>query len=422
MITAIDLGIARRVRRLLPWAVIAIAAAIRVLDAANTPPARALDFAILPSVQYAHQEIWGHSPSQFAPQLAATNEITPGQRVDLLVLVTGYGVGADSKANVSYELVIHQPGSAPNRLADPIWVAENSQVTDPRAILFPKGIVRYRLDPGDPLGEYRFEVTVRDHQDSSSLTKSVTITVTSVEESFSPPADFDPVNFVPGYYQNPQPSLALAALAALGRTPLAERKADGLGAILGFYDQILADNPWLLPHFKKQLAMATDPKERRLFAAVLAFAQREDRRFGTDLPRDARRALEAARAEPLPVPSPEPLAGGQLDVLWGRFFASGKYAPIADLVAIVQAYEPHRGRLEAHKQQKTKAKTVPLEVRKDAVLGSALWSLGSNARQHRLVRAYVTEMAAANNLAPEMKPMLEAVLAWQPNAPGRSNP
>jgi hypothetical protein len=44
------------------------------------PPSGKLDFAIFPSVQYAHDDIWYHIPSRFQPVLAVAREVAPGQR------------------------------------------------------------------------------------------------------------------------------------------------------------------------------------------------------------------------------------------------------------------------------------------------------------------------------------------------------
>ena len=386
------------------------------LSAAPPGSTAGFDFEIFPSVQYAHTDIFSHTPSARTPELALTQEIAPGQRLDLLVIVRGFGVDADSRAHVTYELTIHNPNGKTQSPPDNVVVADNIKI-DPNALLFPARIVSFNVDPGDPSGEYRFEVAAHDHIGGGMVTKSATVRVSATADSLPLPADLDPARFMGDYYQRPQPRLALPVLAALSHTPFAQRKVDLQGPLFGFYEQVLADNPWLLPQFKTRLATSTDEAERRMFALVLAYTQRRDPNFGDELPRSAQTALATARNEPLPLPSREPLSGGQLDLLWGGFFASGRFEPIAQLVAVAATYLPYRGKLEEFRKLSPRPKTAPPEVYKDAILGSALWSLGSNAHQHTLVHDYLVALQQSKDESPETKLVVQAALAWKPREP-----
>ncbi len=202
---------------------------------------------------------------------------------------------------------------------------------------------------------------------------------------------------------------------ALSHDPAFRRVPNRQGPLLGFYEQVLADNPWLAPKFKQRFATTTDDDERRLLAQVLAYVYRDDAGFARDLPDPAQRAFGDVPRSWLPIPSTEPMDGGQLDVYWGRFLASGRFQPIRDLVTVVQNYLPYKGQLEEYRNLKKKPGTVPPAVYKDVVLNAALWSLGSNAHQHELVRNYLRDLIHAKDTPPAVKAALQAALSSKPN-------
>ncbi|MEO5961486.1 MAG: hypothetical protein ABIZ49_00560 [Opitutaceae bacterium] len=384
-----------------------------VVRAAEPAAGTGLDVSLLPTTQYAHRDIFFRTPSGRGPAIAVVREIAPGQEVDLLGLVRGFAVDAGGLASVTYDLVVHLPNGKTQGAPARVVVADKVKV-DPGAILFPRGVPRFKTDPGDLPGEYRFEILVRDHVSGSTVSKSATLTVTETDTPLPLPANTDPLQFMSEYYQRPRPRLALSVLTALSHTPFAERKADGQGTLLGFYAQLFADNPWLMPQFEQRFIATTDANERRMLALVLAYARRDDPKLGQGLPDAAALALAEARKESLPLPSLEPMSGGQLDLQWGTFLASGRFQPIGDLVAVVQNYLPYRGKLEEMKLRLSKPKIAPPEVMKEIVFNSAVWSLGSNAHQHKLVRDYLTGIEQAKETPPEVKAQLQTALAWRP--------
>jgi len=372
-------------------------------------------FNIVASVQYAHTEIYFHTPAGITPVLANAKEIAPAQRIDLLVIVPRYAVDAEGRADVSYDLTVHYPNGRTQAMSSNS-VAAKLKVR-PGTLLFPQTIRGFLTGPGDPFGDYRFEVTVHDHVGGASASQSVVIHVSESNRPLPLPDKFEASDWLSRYYARPEPRLALPALEAMaGDAALKQKGIDGLGGVFGFYQQVLADNPWLLPWFK-QWYVAGDGDLRHLLGLVLAYAARADPGIVADLPKKIQTELAAAGLELPPPPSATPEKGGQLDALWGRFFASGRFGPIADLVAVVSAYLPYQGRLEAFKKPATSEQALPPEVLKSALLNSALWSLRFNAYQHKLVRDYLLYLQEAPDTAPPIKAALAAALAWKPGKP-----
>jgi hypothetical protein len=400
----------RRVREFLALGAAALGAGAA---RAAPPPAGPPAFAVVASVQYAHNEIYFHTPPGTTPVLANTREIAPGQRLDLLVVVSHYAVDAAGRADVSYDLTVRYPDGRTQSL-DGNHVASRRQVR-PATILFPEDIRGFLTAPGDPFGDYRFEVTVHDHVNGGSARQTLPIRVSESNRPLPLPDNFDAADWLSRYYQRPEPRLALPALEAISANDaLMQKGVDGLGTVLGFYGQVLADNPWLLPWFKQWYVAADEGSERRLLGLVLAAAARADPGAIADLPGRIRKELAAAGRDLPPPPAAEPGQAVQLDTLWGRFYASGRFGPIADLVAITGAFLPYRQRFAEFQREPNPPATRPPGVVKSVLLNSTLWSLRLNATQHQLVRDYLRTLEATPGTAPALRAVLAEVLAWKP--------
>jgi len=391
-------------------AAMAIAPALRAEPAAVPLPP---DFNIMASVQYAHAEIYYHTPAGITPVLANTRGIAPGQRMDLLVIVYRYAQDSAGRADVTYDLVVHNPNGGTQARAGNV-VAPKGAVR-PHQILFPRAITAFVTGPADPFGDYRCEVTVHDGISGLSATKSAVVRVADSNRPLPLPEKFDASDWLAQYYLRPEPRLALPALEAVSKNDaIMQKGVPGMGALLGFYSQVLADNPWLLPWFKQWLVAAEEGNARHLLALVLAYAERSQPGMNADLPTHSRIVLAAAARELFPAPSATPENGAQLDALWGQFFASGKFAPINSLVGVVGAYLPYQGKIDEFRQQAHPGEKPPPEVVKSALLSAALWSLRLNAYQHKLVHDYLLYLQQLPATAPPVKATLGAILAWKP--------
>ena len=379
-----------------------------VLGQKPAPVSAPPDFSVLASVQYAHTDIYFHTPAGITPVLAGTKEISPGERLDLLVIVNHCARDAGGRADVSYDLTVRFPNGKTQVVAGNA-VASNAKAP-PGTLLFPRAVTTFVADAGDPPGDYRFEFAVSDHVAGTAAKKAVVIRLADSSQPLPNPENFNPAAWMAHYYQRPEPRRALSVLDALSNDPaMAHRTNDQLGALLGFFEQLLWDNPWLIPQFKESLLEA-EGNEQHVLALVLTRATRSKPNFGDDLPKKVRKVLEKAGREQQPAPSLEPMSGGQLDLYWGRFFASGGYRPISDIVAIVRNYLPYAKSLEDFKKLADKPKAPPPDVVRGAILNAALWSLKSNAREHPLVRNYLLSMSESPDTPADLKAMLIRIL------------
>jgi len=385
-----------------------------VLAASGVAPgAPRLEVYVAPTIQYAFEDIWYHTPSGTGTKFAVAGQVVRHQPAVLLVNIVGAAADAAGRATVSYDLTVRQPDGTVSVDKKGLSAITRRQIA-PGYVSLAETVLGFVADDQDPQGRYVIHVVAHDQISGAQADAQAELEVVTLEQLHGPPADFDADRWLTHYYLKPEPQLALPALLALSHKPDFRRPANRLSPLLGFYEQVLADNPWLAPSFKLRFATTRDDDERRLLSVVLAYVYRDDASFARDLPDAAQRELSDVPRAQLPLPSTEPTDGGQLDLFWGRFFASGRFQPIRDLVMVVQNDLPYQGALENYRKLTRKPPTVPAVVVKDWILGDALWSLGSNAHQHELVRNYLLSLLEANDTSPAVKAALRAALAGPP--------
>lgn len=380
-------------------------------SAAESAP---LSATIIPTVQYAHSDIYYRTPPGEGPHFTATRTFVADQRLDILVVANGATRDEAGKVNVVFDLRVQAPDGSTVEDRKDLRLAVDRSVPEV-VTLFPTDIVSLVVKTGEPMGEYRLNVTLHDRVAGASASASQTVTVSADNTPLPWPENVDVNRWWSTYYLNPQPRLFPAALAQLSRLPaVRNRPPPGQGALLGFGDQVLKDNPWLVPHLKAY-ALKRDEGEQRILGLVIAYSMREE---PESFNRQMRELLKT-----LPTESPEPLSGAQLDLMWGRFLGGGRFEPVVNLVRIIERYQTYRPAYDAYLGRPEPRGGLSLDERRGLLHATALWSLGSNARQHKRVAHYLTGLRAAPDTSESTKAIVEQVFA-EPPPPrlGRSQP
>ncbi len=251
------------------------------------------------------------------------------------------------------------------------------------------------FDPPDPLGSYRVSVVIHDNVGKRSAATEDSLTLTAYPDPRPFKSKEELGAWMMGYYRAPTPVRLLDAVASASAVELFGGEPPNY-ALRGFLGTVCRDNPFLdallLERFPKLEHAARLAAFELLVAApydakpFLAAASEEERKAGE-------RLLEGTRPDPLAGAIRDP---GQLDELWGGFFASGRYAPIERLAKALSLHEQLDGK-------ERDAATTVLE-------GAARWSLKSNLRMPR-VRPYCEWLLEHDRLdardADRLKELLE---------------
>ena len=377
---------------------------------------------LLPSVQPAAQDFYDFTLGTVGPNFDTTDRLYVGQRVRLLLFAYNYAVSEAGAMDLTYDLTIEDPlGKKVNGATG--LVLRQGNADNPQMIPFPATFPVFSVKPGDPTGNYTFIVTVHDRAGGEDRELRRKITVIAFQ-SAPLPEKFNPNNWTTGYFAHPQPELALPALTAIGgeiRALAAEKQAGAWPPTLGFYDALLADNPWLVPFFAKAMHQATGEDQRAL-VRVLGYALRRAEAPPAGLTKDDWAALAVARAAKWPDADAPLTDPSQLDLLWGRFFATGAFAPVQRILSTLE-YHPYLGRMEEYKKSGRGPDSIPPEAMKELVLQSALWSFHAIGQQRPLVLQYGEFILERQPLDDPSKLLLAQALGHEvrvapgPNAP-----
>lgn len=384
-------------------------------------PAEPFSPLLVATTQVAHDDLFlhvlaGSSGASYQP----VTRLYRGQRVFILPFARNYAFDALENADLTFELSVMKPDGSLDGppLSVSLW---QGAVSAPDLVLFPATTISFYAEPHDPVGDYRLVVRIHDHLGGD--TRELAQTFTLLDYTPPPlPADFVPDAWFHRYYLAPSPELALPALPRFFDKLPADKRSSALPPLLGFYDQILIDNPWLLPAFAARLTSTTDTDEAFALSLVLGFHLRATATPPAGFDAALWDRLADFRRHTWPSDPDAPLLqASQLDALWGRFFASARYAPVQRLLeplantADLGAAERWRKSLQLEADANYPLPDLddpetPADIRREILLRTALWSLRANARQHPLVRGYLEQTLRTGDLAPGARVLLERAL------------
>lgn len=385
-------------------------------------PDKPFEPALVVTTQVAHADLFYAALLGAGPGYRQATRLYRGQRAFILPLAGNYAVARDGRTDLTFELSLTKADGTRDgaKIYGPL---HQEKVADSRQLLFPASVITYFAEAGDPAGEYRFTVHIQDNLGGENIVLDHKFTVAD----YTPPPvapGFEAENWVQSYYLNPDPALALPVVAPLFAKLSAARRNTALPAIIGFYDQVLSDNTWLLPAFFTRLA-AAEPDEAYGLSIILGFHLRAATTPPAACPPEVWQRLETFRSYTWPNPDAPLTEASQLDCLWGRFYASGLYAPVsrlleplenhADLGAGARYNSSRAGATESADDSAAEPAATPPAVLREQILRAALWSLGDNAKLHPLVRAYLEITLRNGKLAETPRALLTRLIT--PAAP-----
>jgi hypothetical protein len=371
--------------------------------------------------QGSYGDLFSRTLDNVVPDYVEATKVYRGQRAYVIPLIHHYRLNADGCADVLLELETRKPDGTRDGdvLRVSLW---DGPVAGMGLILYPKANVSFWTEANDAPGPYTLIARVIDRVSRESREFTHTI----VMRDYMPPplpADFSAALWYSTYYSNPTPELALPALTSLYWSQPSERRQATLAPMLGFYDQVLLDNPWLVTIFAGRLARA-ETDEAYVLSLVLGFHLRKAASTPPGVDEATWARLAEFRVHDWDLDSDAVITeAGQLEALWGRFFANGGYGPVRGLLGPLENYSD-LGAGERWRQARStgniaeSSTEIPPDVKREQLLRSTVWALRNNSRQHPLLQAYLNWTLRFGRMPIPQKMFLTRILGVESPASG----
>ncbi len=294
------------------------------------------------------------------------------------VNVTGKLVVLDPKGNIKWELQLH-PQTFACTVNQSVFLFSDS--------------IKISFDPPDSLGSYTCKAIIKDNIQNKTFTATTAITL---GEKNVISTDKDPMKFLNKYYQNQKKQCILPgfkqALIILKDMQTKQGKSFNPVNILALFYFLLKENPQLCPEFVNIVKSQSNLQSKRYGVIIL----HELGKSAFDLlPNKDKKLWNSKYANLFKVDVvSRPF---QLDILWSNFLVTGKKEPIVKIVNEIGKIAAGTSIEEFKKIKKPKQQDKQLLLA-HLTGKAALWSLTSNAKQHKLVHDYLEAMLKRNEI------------------------
>lgn len=363
------------------------------------------------------QDQWEHILPGRPPQVSTVSRVTPGQPFSIR-LVLGRFALKEGAADVTADLEQVNPDGTKTPIGRDLVVFRGK--SDGNGVFLSNFHLEAEMEEKDAPGTYRIVGKLRDRNDGSEKA------LECAWQLVPPPAPFPAVEFkqssevLGNYYRSPKPELLPGVLeSCLRERPGLNGKTLSLYYGLGLLFRL---NPQLHGELLRIAAAQRTAEGRRAVAAVIHFlGGKAEAALRPKLDAETRRELEKLAALPVEVPG-SIRNPGELDQLWFEFFATGKVEPVRRLVD--QLARP--GKMltpKEFKAKKEKGEITPED--RESLMNflislAANWSLGSNAKQHPLVRYYLEAMLTRGEIKHPRSAALVKEILRKASAPAKA--
>lgn len=386
---------------------------LSILVALSTALIYASDSKVLITADKAACDKWFKINSEAVPHLTKVNQAFRYQDLSLLVFFKEPGLDRNGRAKIYYDVKVISP--------DGSILVDQKHVKVIDGIISNDKIVRLsdetlQLTFEEPPGKYLVQVAVKD--DIANTVQKHQEELEVKEYTYDKGLDNADASYdwMRNYYKTFTPEKALDGLLYFANTDAKSRNKDYY-FICGFYSQFFNDNQYLIPHMLKAYPNQSKD-ERTLILSLLPYINYDFGSFIEQLSDNEKKFYNEWQAKCLKYPTDGvsihfsklqdvTVASYQMDMLWGTFFASGKYEPIRQLVRLLDLGQ-YKGNFNKYKEAKDTVYEEQAAL--DIIYQTAKWSIESNCKQHLLVKDYCCFAYDHENLPPQAKQELKEIL------------
>lgn len=350
-------------------------------------------------------EWWYRVPGHMPPSIYPIEEVVLGQDFALVPIFADYGLDAESKAHLTYELQHVTSMGQTVELGE--FPGIEAKIQNPSWIQMARPLPRILVDDLRATGTHRFIITVRDHVAETKTTAELEMKILPWDPEATAELDeIDPA-WPTNHYRNPRPDVAFLHfrdVQALEMPRMPPGTIDWAG--LNVHAHALKGCAPALDELVEDFEYADEEGQRK--TALLFLLIEDEQRFET-LQAAAPAITTWASAQPRPDPYGALESPFQLDMLWGEFLTTGRYRPVRRIVEALGLAD-YAGALEAFptSEQTDEDRNAAYM---DAIFQSALWSLESNATQHPRVLQYLTYALEKGELEDQTAAVLAIMLS-----------
>lgn len=363
------------------------------------------NFKIIPTLVNPSLDCWYKVPQGVVPQISTVDTVSQNQFISLPIAFSNY-TAVNNHVNITYDLFVTGPDGLKTSDSARGIPAINSQIPDPKVLLFPQTLVRLSFSDKYKEGKYIIHITGYDNNAKTSKTDSISVVMTKFRKFPPFASQMECSKWIMHYYLQPQPERLLNAITLL--TPVDNKNIiNRLGGIK-FFTQVYEDNPFVVKEIRKAFAgLSLSDKKRVLvidhLSSIKQFKESELKEKSLKHFFNQLQKVSFPSMDKIEEPK-------QLDMLWSQLFAQGTIEPLYKLVSVLKPHKSDKS-MQDLKNDKTKNKAEYLkEVYKVATYDSAIWSLTSNCISSPLVYNFCFVLAHNSDVDEDIKKTLLAIL------------
>jgi hypothetical protein len=344
---------------------------------------------------------WHRTLSSSGVQIASSERFERGQPFRVLVFFQNHALDAAGHADIRAEIAIRGPDG---ELAGELKDVRVHQAPAPQGLVV-LGQAQIALGTGleDPTGTYELEILTRDVIAGREQRSELAFEIAESIEGESFGESEAAIEAVSEWSMSPAALLethrVIPALCIYARAGHLSRMRDDPNR--AFFRAALDARPHLFRELG-ELAQRADASEAVQLVALqmLATCRSEAAARLDALEPQVRERVAALGAIEVWNPFEDPIEQpGQLDEIWGSFFATGQFALVARLLPLLEEPAEPEGEV-------TQADMIALQLH-----GAARWSMRSIAQQHELLRGYLAWLAEHPKTPEPQRAALREMLA-----------
>ena len=350
------------------------------------------------------EDRWFHTPG--AEVLPGRALFYPGEFFHVALVLPSEGLAEGTELTVDLKLV--GPGGAAFEAAGVAVVTRSGKSGMRPALAIPSRRLGFGLREAP--GSFSLEAVVHGLPDKA-VQATTTLTLAALPESVPFENRLDVGEWMLGYFQDPQPGRAWAALTYSAESGVWDDPRTA-NVTKGFFRALCERSPFLYAGLIERFSDFSDPTKN---AALYVLAQSSPasrealvelgiaQDLAAGMSEGHRSAFEAfEREKPFDAYTASLSEPSHLDHLWAEFFATGRFAPIRRVCELLEA-EPEAGEAAGPLPGQ------PLSIQPASIAQAAKWSIRSN-RRFELVLGYVRWIFENEELSDEALVSMKEIL------------